>query len=305
MRLVILGLGYSARHALPLLPATADIIGTTRDAGRVAALEATSPRRLRVCVSGDDPAPLDAALAAGGQILVTAGPGQAGDPFLARHGATIGAAAREGRIGHVVYLSTIGVYGDTGRAWVDETSPVSTSPRAQGRLAAEAGWQALRAHGVPVSVLRLGGIYGPARNAFVNLTRGTARRVLKADQVFNRIHVADVAHAIAAALTLRYDGIIDVTDGEPSDADGPILLAASLMGVAPPEPVPYDAASFSPLARSFWEENRRVRAERLQRELGVTRAHPNFRAGLTALWQRGDWAGDANDQAEASAKFRR
>ncbi|MBP0573469.1 hypothetical protein J8J27_22490, partial [Mycobacterium tuberculosis] len=140
----------------------------------------------------------------------------------------------------VVYRATVGVYGDTGGDWVDEASLVSTHPRATARLAAEAGWRAFAADGVPVTVLRLGGIYGPARNAFVNLKRGTARRVVKPGQVFNRIHVADVAQAIAAALATGYDGVVDVTDGAPSAADEPILFAAELMGVAPPAPIPYD-----------------------------------------------------------------
>lgn len=303
MRLIILGLGYSARHTLPLLPATLEVVGTTRDPDRARRL--AGPGR-RVLASAADETAIDAEIAAGGHVLVTAGPGGDGDPFLARHGEALTAAARAGRLKGLVYLSTIGVYGDTGGAWVDEDSPVTSAPRSEARLAAEAGWRALGAQaGAPVAILRLGGIYGPARNAFVNLTRGTARRVKKADQVFNRIHVADVGQAIAAALRQGHDGVIDVTDGQPSDADGPILLAAELMGVQPPEPVAYDAATFSPLARSFWEENRRVKAERLGRVLGVTLRYPDYRAGLTALWRDGAWAGDADDQAEASAKFRR
>lgn len=303
MRLIILGLGYSARHTLPLLPVPTEVIGTTRDPARAAHL--AGPGR-RVLASAEDARAIDAAIAAGGHVLVSAGPGADGDPFLGRHGDALAAAARAGRLKGIVYLSTIGVYGDTGGAWVDEASPVTTAARSQARLAAEAGWRALGVMAdAPVALLRLGGIYGPARNAFVNLTRGTARRVKKADQVFNRIHVADVGQAIAAALRLGHDGVIDVTDGQPSDADGPILLAADLMGVTAPEPVAYDAASFSPLARSFWEENRRVKAERLGRVLGVALRYPDYRAGLSALWRDGTWAGDADDQAEASAKFRR
>jgi nucleoside-diphosphate-sugar epimerase len=302
MRLIILGLGYSARHALALLKPT-EVVGTTRDPERARRLTAAGRR---VLVSGADDAALDAALADGGYILASAGPAGDGDPFLAQHGAALAAAGAAGRLKGVVYLSTIGVYGDTGGAWVDETSPVSDAGRAQPRLKAEAGWRALGAeHGFPVAVLRLGGIYGPARNAFVNLQRGTARRVVKPEQVFNRIHVTDVAQAIAAALRQGHDGVVNVTDGQPSSADAPILLAARLMGVAAPEPVPYDPTTFSALARSFWEENRRVRADVLTERLGVALRYPDFEAGLTALWQDGTWAGDDDDRAEASAKFRR
>jgi nucleoside-diphosphate-sugar epimerase len=305
MRLVVLGLGYTARHALALLPAGTAVTGTTRDATRVAAIAAAGAEPILLGTLGADRLLADR-LAEASHVLVSAAPGPDGDPFLVGHAAALDTAARARRLKAVVYLSTIGVYGDTGGAWVDETAPVARgSARAAARIAAEDGWRAFADRaGAAVAALRLGGLYGPARNAFVNLSRGTARRVLKPDQVFNRIHVADAAAGTAAALVRAFPGVVNFTDGQPSAADDPILFAAALMGIAPPDPVAYDPTQLSPLARAFWEENRRVRSDRLRSRLGVALRYPTFREGLGALWRDGTWPGEPADRAEASPRFR-
>ena len=157
---------------------------------------------------------------------------------------------------------------------------------------------------MPVAILRLAGIYGPGRNAFVNLERGTARRVIKPGQMFNRIRVEDIGRAIAAAARARFAGLLNVSDDEPAPPQTPIEFAAELMGIAPPPEVPYDEAEFSPLARSFWGESKRVDNARLRTLVGDL-LYPTWREGLRQLWETDGWRGDPQDQEDASPKFRR
>jgi nucleoside-diphosphate-sugar epimerase len=207
-----------------------------------------------------------------------------GDPVLrACDDALIGAP----HLRSVVYLSTVGVYGDRAGAWVDEaTPPDPDSGRGRNRLAAEQGWQDLgKNRGIAVAVLRLAGIYGPGRNALLQVAGGKARRIVKPGQIFNRIHVDDIAQAIDAAFSRRAHGIFNVADDEPSPPGDPLAFAAKLLGVDPPPEIPFaeGAPSMSPLALSFWQECRRVRNDKLKRELGVTLRYPTYREGLSAL----------------------
>ena len=138
-----------------------------------------------------------------------------------------------------------------------------------------------------VAVLRLAGIYGPGQNALTQIAGGKARRVVKPGQIFNRIHVADIAQAIDAAFARAADGIFNVADDEPTPPADPLVFAAQLLGRDPPPEIPFDqaAASMSPMALSFWQECRRVRNDKLKRELGVTLSYPTYREGLRALFE--------------------
>ena len=194
-------------------------------------------------------------------------------------------ALRAGRLARVVYLSTVGVYGDAGGGWVDEESPTAAiTPRARARVAAEAAWRAFgREAGVAVDILRLGGIYGPGRSAFDRLREGTARRVVKPGQVFNRIHVDDIAAAVeTVAAAARPGAVYNVVDGAPSEPEEVIVYAAGLIGVAPPPEEPFETAGLTGMAATFYEENRRVRNDRL-RALGWTPRYPSYREGLAAI----------------------
>ncbi len=126
------------------------------------------------------------------------------------------------------YLSTVGVYGDHSGGWVDETSecrPVSR--RSVMRVAAEQEWLALGEEtGLPVAILRLSGIYGPGRNAFVNLADGTAKRLVKQGQVFNRIHVDDIAGALWHLIGRDKGGVFNVTDDLPAPPQDVVAYAA-------------------------------------------------------------------------------
>ena len=283
--LVCLGFGYCARHfAAEFGPRFGRVVGTTRDPHKIAGAAA----ELLMFDSAPPSEPLRQATVGASHLLISAAPDETGDPVLAAFGDDLAAAPE---LQSVAYLSSVGVYGDHGGAWVDETTPtIPAHQRGGARVKAEFDWQALgRRCGVPVAVLRLGGIYGPGQNAFVRLLAGRAHRIDKPGHVSNRIHVADIAQAIEAAFRLRHDGIVNVTDGAPASPNEQIEHAAKLLGITPPPLLPFDDAkrTLSPFVMSFYEGCARVRNERLKRDLGVTLRYPDYRAGLDALLEDG------------------
>ena len=168
-----------------------------------------------------------------------------------------------------------------------QNSDRDATARSRERLAAEQAWQELGARrGIAVAVLRLAGIYGPGQNTLMQVASGRARRIVKPGQIFNRIHVGDIAQAIDAALARRVSGIFNVTDDEPTPPGDPIAFAAQLLGVPPPPELPFEVAAqtMSPMALSFWQECRRVRNNKLKNELGVSLLYPTYREGLSALF---------------------
>jgi dTDP-4-dehydrorhamnose reductase len=289
VRLFVFGLGYSAAAFARSFRREADWVGgTVREVERAVALAGEGLRPL--IFDGSHPGiGVGEAVRHATHLLISIPPGES-DPVLAVHRQAVLAAEHLVWIG---YLSTVGVYGDHGGAWVDEaTPPKPVSRRSLERLAAEEAWTALAAErGVPLAIFRLAGIYGPGRNAFVNLAAGKAKRIVKPDQVFNRIHVDDIATVLAAAANRKAAGIFNVADNEPAPPQDVVTYAAKLMGVAPPPKVPFDAADMTPMARSFYGENKRVANRRLATELGVTLRYPTYREGLTALWRDGTWKG--------------
>ena len=190
------------------------------------------------------------------------------------------------------YLSTVGVYGDQGGGWVTEETPGSPIlGRSIERVDTEEAWAAeAQAIGVPVAALRLAGIYGPGRNAFVNLARGTARRIIKKDQVFNRIRVEDIGGAALFLGERRMGGIYNVTDDEPCPPQDVIVEAARLMGVEPPPEQDFDTADMTPMARSFYGANKRVSNAKI-RAAGFQFRFPDYRMSLAEMWSRERWRG--------------
>lgn len=286
--LVCFGFGYCAEHFIAKFGGKFErVIGTVRRAERAGILNAYQAGAVRAVVfDGVLATPeLSGAIAAADYALISVPPDASGDPVLAACG---GALAARRNLRSVVYLSTVGVYGDHGGGWVDEqTPPAPRSERSRWRVAAEQAWQQFGArHGVPVAVLRLAGIYGPGQNALVALARDKARRIVKPGQVFNRIHVGDIAHAIDAAFARGASGVFNLADDEPSPPADPIVFAAKLMGRAPPPEISFAQAapSMSEMALSFWQECRRVRNGKLKRDLGVTLRYPTYRDGLQALF---------------------
>lgn len=282
MRLFIFGLGYSCLHFVAAHGnAFSAISGTIRSEERRDALAHLPAELLLFAGAHPDPA-IAARLAEADVILASVPPGMTGDPALAQFGSVI--AAGRARI---VYLSTVGVYADHAGAWIDETATIVTDETRRGiRARAEAAWQT--ACPDRVSILRLAGIYGPGRNAFVNLANGRAHRIVKQDQVFNRIHVDDIVQAIAAAIEHPHAGTWNVCDDEPAPPQDVVTYAAGLMQIPPPPEQDFETADLSPMARSFYASNNRISNARLKNELGIGLRHPNYHSGLDALWNAGE-----------------
>jgi nucleoside-diphosphate-sugar epimerase len=294
-RFFIFGAGYSGRAFSRLVQDEAAVAGTTRSRENFARLRAAAitPYQFEGETIADT---VRSALAETTHLVISTAPGETGDPVLAVGRDML--ARDMPRLRWVGYLSTVGVYGDHGGAWVDETSecrPVSR--RSVLRVAAEQDWLGFgQAASVPVAVLRLSGIYGPGRNAFVNLANGTARRLVKPGQVFNRIHVADIAGALRHLACGATGGIFNVTDDEPAPPQDVVAYATKLMAIAPPPEIPFDTAQLSPMARSFYSENKRVSNASIKKA-GYRFAFPDYRAAFDSMWAAGEWRGDGTIDA--------
>jgi nucleoside-diphosphate-sugar epimerase len=287
MNLFIFGLGYTSQHFLDGHgPEFEKITATVRDPQRAHALSHDALDVFALDGTTADPR-IAAALAGADRLLVSVPPDAAGDPVLAHFREVL---ARSPALTHIVYLSTVGVYGDHAGAWIDETTQCNpANDRSQWRLAAEAQWTAFgRETGKSVHVLRLSGIYGPGQNALVNLKARTARRIVKPGQVFNRIHVADIGRAIDASFRTKGLGVWNITDDEPAPPQDVVLYAANLLGVEPPPEIAFETANMSPMARSFYGECKRVRNGAMKERLGVALAYPSYREALDALFAAGE-----------------
>jgi nucleoside-diphosphate-sugar epimerase len=282
--LLCFGLGYCARHFVRTFGARFDhTIGTVRTTEKAEQINADHAVQALVFDGTGTPAVANA-IADCDAVLASAPPTDGGDPVLA---VFADALARAPKLKSVVYLSTVGVYGNHNGAWIDETTvPNPTTTRGRARLVAETAWQRLRAGTErSVAVLRLAGIYGPGRNALAQVANGTAKRIVKPGQVFSRIHVADIASVIDSAFAQRANGIFNVSDDEPTAPQDVISFAAELLGRPAPREIPFTEAikDLSPMALSFYSECRRVRNDRIKRELGINLRFPTYRDGLCAL----------------------
>jgi nucleoside-diphosphate-sugar epimerase len=274
--LIIAGLGYTG-HAVAEAASAAGwrVVGTSRRPEAVRA-----PLGVEV-ISFDAAGP---AFAAASHWLITTPPDEAGDPALRHHAAAL-ASGKQRWIG---YLSTTGVYGDCAGGTVDEaTPPAPGQPRSQRRLAAEEAWRAARPAGAALDLCRVGGIYGPGRAPFAELRAGVARRVVKPGHSFSRIHRDDIAHAVMAAISNPATPgcrVLNFVDDEPADSAAVMAEAARLLGMPPPPVAPFEEArlSMSPMALSFWSENRRVANAATKAALGIEWRYPSYREGLAA-----------------------
>jgi hypothetical protein len=198
---------------------------------------------------------------------------------------------RSPRLRWIGYLSTVGVYGNADGAWVDETTPPNpVNERSQHRVSVENQWLDLGMRAsFTVQIFRLAGVYGPGRNALLRVSDGTARRIIKPGQVFNRIHTADIARTLTASIDQPISGAIyNVADNEPSPPQSVIDYAARLLGRAPPPETPFDQAELGSMARTFYRDNKRVCNLRIREELGVSLLYPTYRDGLDALFASGE-----------------
>ncbi|MBY6066254.1 SDR family oxidoreductase [Leisingera aquaemixtae] len=272
--LLCLGFGYTARALAPRLLADGwRVIGTSR--------EPVAAEGVEMITWPGQTVPLDGVT----HVLNSIGPAADGDPVLAAMGDEITAAPGLEWVG---YLSTTAVYGHRDGAWVDEDTPMTpSSERGDWRARAEAQWQAVP--GLPLHIFRLAGIYGPGRGPFAKLMAGKARRIIKPGQVFSRIHVDDIAQVLAASIAQPRPGAIyNVCDDDPAPPQDVLGHAAELLGLPVPAEVPFDEAGMTPMARSFYGENKRVRNRRIKDELGVELLYPTYREGLRAVLEAED-----------------
>ena len=286
LRVFFFGLGYCARRLIQREQCV-EASGTARSAEAVSALRREGVEAYQFDGAEAEPG-LEQALGNAEAIVVSIPPRDGAGAALERFGPAVAAAPALKRI---VYYSTIGVYGDHDGAWVDETSATRTrTARGLARLKDEARWTAAAsARGAEADILRLAGIYGPGRNALINLRRGDSRRIVKLGQVFNRAHVDDIAEI--SRLVLRRDlkgQIWNVADQEPAPPQDVIAYAAALLGVGPPPEEPFDQARLSPMAREFYADNKRVSIAKAKSELGFAPAYPTYREGLKALAEAGE-----------------
>jgi nucleoside-diphosphate-sugar epimerase len=252
-RLFVFGLGYTAKAIAAALPDGWTVEATGSDGG----------------IGFEDDQAVRAALSRASHVLSSVPPGADGDPVLSRYGDGL-------RGGWLGYLSSTGVYGDTGGAWVDESAPTGTGRRTA-RSDADARWLALGAR-----VFRLPGIYGPGRSPFDRIREGKVHRIELPGQVFSRVHVEDIAAGVAAALDAP-TGAYNLADDLPASANAVTEEACRLLGVAPPPLQSIDEAGLSPMARGFYAENRRVANGKAKRVLGWTPRYPSYREGLRSL----------------------
>jgi nucleoside-diphosphate-sugar epimerase len=278
------GLGYSAGFlARRLLAKGWRVSGTCRGAEKQARLRAAG---IAAHLFDRDQSLTDcaAALAGATHLLSSVPPDQAGDPVIDAHQAAIDEIAPG--LAWIGYLSTTGVYGDRAGGWVDETSELApTGERGRRRVAAERAWLALRQ---PAHLFRLAGIYGPGSSALDTVREGRAKRVVKPGQVFSRIHVEDIAQVLEASMARPRPGTAyNVCDDDPAPPAEVIAHACELLGRTPPPEVPIELAELSPMARSFYDDNKRVDNTRIKRELGVTLRYPSYRDGLKAILESG------------------
>ena len=288
MKLFIFGYGYSARAIARALQPHCDwIAATTRTKDKIAGLVKDG---IRPCLfDGKKPNPeITALLSEATHILLSIAPGEEGDPAMLCHGADMEASTSLQWLG---YLSTVGVYGDHNGAWIDEKTDLRpVSKRSVQRVEAEKRWQDFASRkSVALGIYRLAGIYGPGRNQMLKLAANKSRSINKPGQVFNRIHVNDIALALSIAARQAHRGILNICDDEPAPPQEVVAYCAELMGLEPPVEIPFDKADMTAMARSFYSENKRCGNVRLHDLIGGDMCFPTYREAFTHMWRQDSW----------------
>lgn len=285
MNVFFFGMGYSsmasARAIHQLAGDSVPVAGTMRSEDRAAPL-ADSAYDIHI-FDGETPGPtLGHDLTRATHVIQSIPPDELGDPVLNLSRAELDAA---NHLEWLCYFSTVGVYGNADGAWIDEsaaTNPINR--RSQHRVAVEQNWRDYAAaRRVPLLILRLAGIYGPGRSTFDKLRDGTARRIVKPDQVFNRIHVEDIGRVTALAAMRKLAGTFNLTDDEPAPPQDLVAHAADILGVPPPPEVAFQEAQMTEMARSFYSDNKRVSNAAIKQALGIKLLYPTYRDGLAAI----------------------
>lgn len=270
--LFCLGFGYTATVLARRLSAKGwRVLGTARSSASAERVASAGARPALWPEGRFDPS----TFAGVDAVLVSTPPDGGGCPAFRAAGPALAGGSR-----WIGYLSANSVYGDCGGAWIDETAPLrAASERGLSRIAAETEWRPVGAR-----IFRLPGIYGPGRSSIDTARAGRAQRIFKPGQVFNRIHVDDIAAALEASLERPFAGdVFNVTDDEPAPPQDVVAYACALLGIEPPPLVPLEEAGLGEMARSFYDENKRVRNDRMKRDLGVVLQYSTYREGLQAI----------------------
>jgi hypothetical protein len=268
--LLCFGFGFTAGSLAKMLdPKAWKISGTSRTAEGVAAMNALGFEGMRFDEVQEIPKSVT-------HVLSSIPPTEQGDPVILKF-----ATELLRPFDWVAYLSTTGGYGDHGGGLVtEETALTPNNDRARRRVKAEAAWAKFNPH-----IFRLPGIYGPGRNQMESVKEGTARRVIKQGQIFSRIHVDDIAGILLASINQPNPGrIYNVADDHPCPPQDVVAFAASLLKVAPPPEIEFEKANLSPMAKSFYDDSKRVSNERIKTELDYKLIYPDYKSGLTAIF---------------------
>lgn len=285
MNVFFFGMGYSSLGTARAIHRNIDsdipIAGTRRSLDNVEEF-ADAAYRMHVFDGQSPGETLAEDLKRATHVVLSIPPDENGDPAYNLHRTTLDAAPD---LEWLAYFSTVGVYGDFRGAWVDEFAPTQpVNDRSRLRVAVEEQWRRYAAdRGLPLLILRLAGIYGPGRSAFDRLRDGTARRIVKPNQVFNRIHVEDIGRVTQLAAAQKLDGTFNLGDDEPAPPQDLITYASKLIGVDPPAEVPFETARITEMARSFYMDNKRVSNKAIKEALGIELLHPTYRQGLEAI----------------------
>ncbi|WP_321397279.1 SDR family oxidoreductase [Emcibacter sp.] len=284
-KLFCFGLGYTARALASRLVGEKNwsVAGTCRSPDKQKDLQKSGIDSYL----SDGATPLDNAgqpLSKATHVLISIPPDETnGDPVMACHARDIAALKNLKWIG---YLSTTGVYGDHAGNWIDDDTPETpTSRRGELRLAAEKAWLTLtEQHGLPVHLFRLGSIYGPGRGQHEGIKSGRTQKIVKPNQYFSRIHVEDIVQVLLASMDRPNPGrSYNVVDDLPAPPEEVIDYVCDLMSLPRLPEVDFDTAELSPLMRSFYNESKKVRNERIKQELGVKLKYPTYREGFASL----------------------
>lgn len=283
MKFFIFGAGFSAsafaRHC------DAPVYGTTRSKEKFAQLRQNHIEPL-LFNAAIDTASLSKPLSETTHLIISIAPDEYGDPVL-RMPLLLNHMPK---LEWISYLSTVGVYGGHQGAWVDEQAQCRPSlGRNQKRLEAEKEWQNFADQcNVPLAILRLAGIYGPSRNAFVKLQEGKTHCIIKPGQVFNRIHVDDIAGSLQFLAKNKQGGIFNISDDKPAPPQDVLAYAARLMNIAPPTEIPFDKAELSPVQRAFYGDNKRIANKKLK-HAGYHLLFPDYENALDNMWRNNNW----------------
>lgn len=289
MDVFFFGMGYSSKATanaiVQLIDENADIAGTTRSRPKAEELIRAGMR----AHAFDGRAPglmLAPDLIKATHLIASIPPGSGGDPVLVHHRRELDKA--DG-LEWLCYFSTLGVYANSDGGWIDETAPCGNkSERSLQRIKAEESWREYaRQRGLPLAILRIAGIYGPGRSSLNKLKEGTAHRINKPGQVFNRVHVQDIGRISALAMRSGLTGTFNLTDDEPAPPQDLVTYAAKLMDIDPPKEIAFDKANLTDMARSFYADNKRVSNAAIKKALGIELLYPSYREGLKAIFDAG------------------